>query len=193
MRSIDFRVPALALAAVALVAVSPAFGEELEAQAPLVQFVQGTGDAATDSQLPLPAPAATTAFAAEDENDAQDDMTKLADKLADPRMQDGVAAMLGRMTQTMMNMPVGKFAAAVEKAAPGAMKGKKRIREDATVADLAGRNADRLPDDIAKGSKQMMGMMSGFAAAFATMIPEFEKMGEELEKGFEDASAARRD
>jgi hypothetical protein len=193
MRSIDFRVPALALAAVALVAVSPAFGEELEAQAPLVQFVQGTGDAATDSQLPLPAPVATTAFAAEDENDAQDDMTKLADKLADPRMQDGVAAMLGRMTQTMMNMPVGKFAAAIEKAAPGTMKGKKRIREDATVADLAGRNADRLPDDIAKGSKQMMGMMSGFAAAFATMIPEFEKMGEELEKGFEDASAARRD
>ncbi len=190
MRSIDFRVPALALAAVALVAVSPAFGAEPEAQAPAIQFVQGTGDTSATSQLPLPAPTAT--FASDDENDAQDDMTKLAEKLADPHMQDGVAAMLGRMTQTMMNMPVGKFASAIEKAAPGAMKGNKRIREDATVADLAGRNADRLPDDIARGSKQMMGMMSGFAAAFATMIPEFEKMGEALEKGFEDAKSASR-
>lgn len=191
MRSIDFRVPALALAAVALVAVAPAFAAEPETQAPAIQFVQGTGDTAT--QLPLPAPVASATFAAEDDDDAQDDMAKLAEKLADPNMQAGVAAMLGRMTQTMMAMPVGKFASAIEKAAPGAMKGKKRIREDATVADLAGRDADRLPEDIARGSKQMMGMMSGFAAAFATMIPEFEKMGEELEKGFEDAkSAARR-
>ncbi len=191
MRSIDLRLPALALAAVALVAVAPAFGAELEA--PAVQFVQGTGDDATATQLPLPAPVARQTFAAEDQDDAADEMNQLAEKLADPRMQDGIASMLGRMTETMMNLPVGKFASAIEKAAPGAMKGKKRIREDATVADLAGRNADRLPSDIARGSKQMMGMMSGFASIFATMIPEFEKMGEELEKGFEDAKSARRD
>jgi hypothetical protein len=189
MRSIDLRIPALALAAVALVAVAPAFGAELQT----VQFVSGTGDG-PGIEMPAAAPVAATAFAA-DKDDAQADMTKMAEQLADPRMQDGIAAMVERMTNTMMNLPIGKFAATIEKAAPGAMKGKgrKRIREGDTVADLAGRDADRLPGELAKGSKQMMGMLSGFAAAFATMIPEFEKMGAELEKGFDDAKSARRD
>jgi hypothetical protein len=189
MRSIGLRLPALALVAVAMVAVAPAFGAELGADQPVVQFVSGTGEG-PGLEMPVMAP---VAFVAADEDDGAEDMNKMAAKLADPRMQDGVAAMIERMAGTMMNMPVGKFASAIEKAAPGAIKSKKRIREDATVADLAGRNADRLPADLAKGSKQMMGMLSGFAAAFASMIPEFEKMGDELEKGFDDAKSARRD
>ncbi len=192
MRSIDFRIPALALIAVALVAVAPAFGAEPATDAPAIQFVQGTGhEADMPSAMPYTAPVASKAFAANDDDDAEADLNQMAAKLADPRMQDGVASMIERMSETMMRMPVGKFAAAIEKSVPGAMKGKKRIREDATIADLAGRDADRLPADLAKGSKQMMGMLSGFAAAFATMIPEFEKMGDELEKSFEEAKSRR--
>jgi hypothetical protein len=189
MRSIDLRIPALALAAIALVAVAPAFAAEVQP----VQFVSGTGEG-PGIEMPVVAPVAAQGFAA-DKDDAQADMTKMAEQLADPRMQDSIAAVVERMSQTMMNLPVGKFASAIEKAAPAAMKGKgkKRIRESDTVADLAGRDADRIPSDLAKGSKQMMGMLSGFAAAFATMIPEFEKMGKELEQGFDDAKSARRD
>jgi hypothetical protein len=191
MRSIDLRIPAIALAAVALVAVAPAFAAE---PAP-IQFVAGTGEAYDAPAAPQAAPVAPQAFAAQDADDMQADMTKMAAKLADPGMQDGIAAMVERMTTTMMNLPIGKLAATVEKSVPGGIKGKrgKRIREGDTVADLAGRNADRLPADLAKGSKQMMGMLSGFAAAFATMIPEFEKMGQELEKGIDEAKSARRD
>jgi hypothetical protein len=189
MRSIDLRIPALALAAVALVAVAPAFAAEVQP----VQFVSGTGEG-SGIETPAPAPVSAASFAADD-NDAQADMTEMAEKLADPRMQDGIASMVERMTQTMMNLPIGKFAATVEKAVPGGIKGKrgKRIREGDTIADLAGRDADRLPSELAKGSKQMMGMLSGFAAAFATMIPEFEKMGDELDRSFDEAKSARRD
>jgi hypothetical protein len=191
MRSIAIRVSALAAV---LATTTPAFANQIQAEAPVIQFVAGTGEASSQA-LPTPvlvqAPIQSLAPNA-DQGDVSADMMKMADKLSDPKMQAGVANMMERMTQTMMSMPVGKFVAAIEKAAPGAIKSKKRIREDATIADLAGRDADRLSGDIAKGTQQMMGMLSGFAAAFATMIPEFEKMGDELEKGFEGAKASHK-
>jgi hypothetical protein len=113
----------------------------------------------------------------------------MAEDLADPRVQNGVAAMVERIGETMLDLPVGKFAAAVEKARPGTIE--KRIREDATVADLAGRDAERLPRELGKGSRQMMNMLSGFASAFATMMPEFEAMGRDLERSMKDIKAAR--
>jgi hypothetical protein len=190
MRSIDLRIPLLAGAAVVLLAVSPARAETGE---PAIQFVAGTGDSvavkqAADASAPM-------AFADDraETDDAQAEMMAMADKLSDPRIQDGVANMVGRMTERMMDFPVGKFASAVDRAMPGAMKGKKRIRANDTVADLAGRDADRLPGELAKGTRQMMGMMSGFAAAFASMLPEFEKLGEEMEKSFDDIKDASRE
>jgi hypothetical protein len=191
MRLIDLRIPLLAGAAVVLLAVSPARAETLTQP---VQFSAAAEEAlAVDAPMDATAPLALADDSA-DAQDAQADMMQMADKLADPRMQDGVANMVGTMTEKMMDFPIGKFAAAIERSMPGAMKSKrgKRISANDTVADLAGRDADRLPGELARGSKQMMGMLSGFAAAFATMIPEFEKMGDELEKSMEDVKDASR-
>ena len=179
-RSIDFRVPVLAGAAVLLLAFSQA-----KAAAPIL-FVSGTGEAVVDAQP------ATSAFAQDTSSNAQAELNNVADKLSNPRMQDGVANMVERLTENMLNLPVGKFAAAMEKSVPGANKGRNRIRATDTLADIAGRDADRLPDQLADGSRQMMGMMSGFAAAFATMIPEFEKISRDMEKSFEDIEVADR-
>jgi hypothetical protein len=181
MRKIDFRVPAVAGLAVLLLAFAPAAKAE---QAPIL-FVPGTGDAAPVLEA---APAVRLA-APSDGRDAEAKLNGMAEDLADPRMQDGVAAMVERMGETMLDLPVGKFAAAIEKARPGTMK--KRIGEDATVADLAGRDAERLPGELAKGSRQMMTMLSGFAAAFATMMPEFEDMARDLEASMKDIKRAR--
>jgi hypothetical protein len=189
MRSIDIRLPLLAGAAIILLAVSPA-----RADTGAIQFVPGTGEA-TSNALPFADDNDSAVLDTDaDVQDTQADMLDLSDKLADPRMQDGLAAMIGSMSEKMLDLPIGKFAVAMERAVPGGIKGKrgKRIREDDTLADLAGRDADRLPDQLADGSRQMMGMMSGFAAAFATMIPEFEKLGDEIERGFEDAKDASR-
>jgi hypothetical protein len=181
MRKIDFRVPAVAGLAVLLLAFAPAAKAE---QAPIV-FVPGTGEAAPVFDA---APVVRLA-APKDDRDAEAKLNDMAEDLADPRMQDGVAAMVERMGETMMDLPVGKFAAAIEKARPGTIG--KRIRNDATVADLAGRDAERLPGELAKGSRQMMTMLSGFAAAFATMVPEIEDMARDLDESMKDIKRAR--
>jgi hypothetical protein len=191
MRSIDMRIPLLAGVAVVLLAVSPAKAADTSRP---IQFVAGTGD-----PTPVDAPADTAAplpFADDsgERDDMQAEMLALSDKMADPRVQDGVADMMGRMTQVMMKMPVGNIAAAVEKAVPGEkirVNGR-RVRAGDTVADLAGRDGEKLPGQIDKGVHQAMGMMSGLAAAFATMLPEFQKMGDELEKSFDELEDASR-
>jgi hypothetical protein len=178
-RSIDFRVPLLVGAAVLLLAFSQAKAAE-----PIV-FVSGTGEPVlTDDNAALPYTAQRT--------DTQAELNEVANTLSNPHMQDGVANMVERMTETMLDLPIGKFVAAMEKSVPGANKGRNRIRPTDTIADIAGRDADRLPDQLADGSRQMMGMMSGFAAAFATMIPEFEKISRDMEKSLEDIEVPSR-
>ena len=175
MRSIDFRVPLLAGAAVLLLAFSQAKAAE-----PIL-YVTGTGE-----------PVLADDNAPSQRNDTQAELNAVADKLSNPHMQDGVANMVERMTENMLDLPIGKFAAAMEKSIPGANRGRNRIRPSDTLADIAGRDADRLPDQLADSSRQMMGMMSGFAAAFAKMMPEFEKLSRDMEKSFEDIKSDTR-
>jgi hypothetical protein len=198
MRSIDLRIPVLVGAAVVLLAVSPAKAQTANSD---IIYVSGTGEAAASYAAPAPIAAAFANAVGSAEADsttdkAQADMLAIGDKLSDPQVQDSVAKMVGQMTERMLDLPVGKFAAAIEKALPGGMpgaiKGKKRIKANDTVADLAGRDADRLPAELAKGSKQMMSMMSGFATAFAAMMPEFEKLGKDMEKSFGDVKVKDR-
>lgn len=180
-RSIDFRVPLLVGAAVLLLAFSQAKAAEP------IQFVQGTGETAQaddSADLPVALPYAHAQSAKRD--DAEAELNALAEQLSNRKTQDGVAAMVENMGESLLGLPIGRFVAAMEQSFPGANKGKKRIRATDTVADLAGRDADKLPGRLADKSRDMMGMMSGFAAAFATMVPEFEKMSRDLEKSFED-------
>jgi hypothetical protein len=144
-----------------------------------VVFVSGTGDEAI----------ADTRYdeAVRDTASRDADMIEMADKMSNPAMQDGVAAAVETMTSTMIRLPVGQFAEAIENARPGTVN--KRIRRDATIADLAGRDARYLPEELGARSREAMGMMSGFARAFAVMMPEFERMGREMEDGFKVAKA----
>ena len=159
-----------------LLAFSPAKAAE-----PIV-FVSGTGDPVLSDDDFQPY---------SDRSDTQDELNAVADKFSNPRMQDGIANMVERMTGHMLDMPIGKFVAAIEQSVPGTNRG--RIRATDTLADVAGRDADRLPDQLADGSRQMMGMMSGLATAFATMIPEFKKISRDMDKSFEDIDGADRD
>lgn len=184
MRKIDFRIPAVAGVALIMLAVAPA----AKAEQPAILFVPGTGEAALADTDALPAPV-TRLAGAEDRRDTETRLNDMARDLADPRVQDGVADMVERIGETVLDLPVGKFAAAVERARPGTVS--RRVREDATVADLAGRDADRLPRELGEGSRQMMSMFSGFAAAFAGMMPAFEDMARDLEASMRDIKAAR--
>ena len=165
------------LCALPLLAISAA-----PATAQDMVFVSGTGEPfaieATDNDF---APAA---------DDADTDFADMADKIADPDVQDGVAAAIESATGAMMNLPVGRFAEAIERARPGTVS--RRMRGDATVADIAGRDARYLPEELGTRSREAMGMMGGFARAMATMMPEFERMGREMEESFRAAKAEAR-
>lgn len=147
-----------------------------------VVFVSGIGEpAVTETMANDFAPSA-------DEGDT--DFADMADKIADPAVQDGVASAIESATGAMMNLPVGRFAEAIERARPGTVS--RRMRGDATVADIAGRDARYLPEELGEQSREAMGMMSGFARAMATMMPEFERMGREMEESLRAAKAEAR-
>jgi hypothetical protein len=147
-----------------------------------IVFVSGTGE-----------PSAIEAFdddfsPAADEGDS--DFVGMAAKMSDPAVQEGVAAVVERTTATMMNMPIGPMAEAIERARPGTVS--RRIQSDSTVADIAGRDARYLPEELSERSRDAMGMMSGFARTMAMMMPEFERMGREMEESFRAAKAQAR-
>jgi hypothetical protein len=165
------------LCALPLLALSAA-----PAMAQDVVFVSGTGEpVAVEAMGDDVAPAA---------DDVDTDFADMADKIADPAVQDGVAAAIESATGAMMNLPIGRFAEAIERARPGTVD--RRMRGDATVADIAGRDARYLPEELGERSREAMGMMSGFARAMATMMPEFERMGREMEESFRAAKAEAR-
>jgi hypothetical protein len=175
MRPVKFTALSVLALMAAPVISAPVMADDFSA----IRFVPGTGETTSNAIL--------TPFADDSapQRDSAQEMNDMADTLANPRMQDGVANMVEKMTTAMMRMPVGQIAAAVEKAAPGTIR--KRIRSDATIADLAGRDARDLPENLGDKSRAMMGMASGLAKAFAVMLPEFEKMGKEMETSFKEA------
>ncbi len=180
MRPVKF----IAISALAIAAMPLFSAPSMAADAEAIQFVPGTGQAVM-AAAPMATPAKS--FTA---TDSAGEMNDMAAKMADPRMQDNVAHMVESMTGAMMRLPIGQMAAAVEKARPGTLH--KRIRSDATLADLAGRDARDLPETLGEKSRDMMGMMGGFAKAFAVMLPEFEKMGKEMAASLDEAKVNSR-
>ena len=163
-----------ALVALAFTAAPAAFAQD----APIT-FISGTGS--VNSYTPTAESVGDT--------DATQEMTEMAARLADPATQDSIAGMVEKMSATMLQLPVGKFVAAIEDARPGTVK--KRVRDDATLADLAGPKADAVPEMLGQESRTAMRMASGFAKAFAVMLPEFEALGKEMEKEFKAAKSRR--
>jgi hypothetical protein len=146
-----------------------------------VVFVSGTGDEIPVASFEDEGPAI---------DDRDNDIADIADRMDDPLVQDGISAGIERMAGAMMNVRVGPLAEAIERARPGTVD--RRIRRDSTVGDLAGRDAEYLPERLGEQSREMMGMMGGFARAMATMMPEFERMGREMEESFRTAKAEAR-
>lgn len=185
MRSFAFfaRLSLVAALAAAPFALNPVYAEYEDE----VVFAPGTGPETDDADY------ADTGYDDADAPDYRDDgssIDDIADRMSDPAMQYGVAASIERATAAMMNVPVGPFASAIEDARPGTVN--RRIRRDTTVGDLAGRDAAYLPEELGDRSRDMMGMMGGFARAMATMMPEFERMSREMEESFRAAKAEAR-
>jgi hypothetical protein len=178
MRSVSkFVFSASFMVGAGLLSLSPAYAQD-------VVYKAGTGAVADDGAAEL-APEM-----AKPQKSEEADMLNMAQRLDDPAMQDGVALMAEKLGAVMMQMPVGKFAAAIEKARPGSMKN--RISNDAVLADIAGPDAKLIPAMLGEQSRVAMTMMGGFAQAFASMMPQFKKMGDEMQTAMADVKMKRR-
>ncbi len=109
-------------------------------------------------------------------------MGEVTAKLSDPRTQSAVAGALAALSEALLSMKMAPLAKAMEsmEGVTGGRKAMPRIDPDATLRDLAGPSADRLPQELSEKVPAMMGAMGGMAGAMEAMLPELEKIGERM-------------
>jgi len=141
-------------------------------------FASGTGDAHSFAQSDLEI----------DESGAE--LRSAADQLVNPDMQDNVADTVERVSASLMYVPIGSFAAAIERARPGTVD--PGIGYDSRLGDLAGPDAAALPRELGARSREAMNLMGGVAQAISEMMPAFERMSHQLTESFKAAKASAR-
>ena len=117
---------------------------------------------------------------------AQDEpMGEMAAKMGDPEVQRAMAAALETMSEALLDVPVGPFAEAAR--AMGKTMGDaeededlERLPPDATLRDLAGPEAERMPREMARRVPAMMGAMAGMAGMLEAMRPMLAAMAERM-------------
>ncbi|MFN3620877.1 hypothetical protein [Sphingorhabdus sp.] len=112
-------------------------------------------------------------------------MGSMAGRLSDPVVQDSVGIMVERMAGAVLNMPIDGITEAIETARPGTVK--RQLRRGATVADVAGRDARYLPEELGDQSRAAVGMMGGVARAMANMMPAIENLGRDMQNQIDAA------
>lgn len=98
--------------------------------------------------------------------------------LADPFTQIAVTAALAGLAEAMLDLRIGPLARAA-----GAAAGDPGLRElppDARVRDMAGPDAGRLGQKIARETPRMMGAMAGMAGALDEMAPQLRDMARRI-------------
>ncbi len=102
---------------------------------------------------------------------------RAGDMLGDRAMQEDMGDMAAVMAETLLDLPVGRFADAMARMGdPDAAM----IDPDARLGDLAGPDARDLPRTLARETPRMMGAMAGMADAMDDMIPQFAAMAERM-------------
>lgn len=115
---------------------------------------------------------------------AAKDRPQIAERLADPALQAKVATMAALFSEMLLDLKVGPLARAM-----GEMGDEKArdISPDARLRDLAGPEARDLPRRIARDTPRAMSTMGKAAGALEEMIPEFQKMADQMRRAVEKA------
>ena len=159
---LHFLLFALPLAAIA----APAYAQD-------VVYVPGTGGEAYAGDDPQP----YDDTAANEAGDAH--IGQIAGKMSDPAVQDKVAVMVENLSGAIMRMPISGLTEAIESARPGTVN--RRLRGNATVADVAGRDSAYLHEELGDQSREMVAMMGGVARAVANIMPQVENLGRDMQ------------
>ena len=116
----------------------------------------------------LPAPAVA------EDNKAAD----VARKLDDPMTQYMVAGALAAITKQMLDTRAEPFLRAMKSAGVG--DAAPDVPPDATLGELAGADAERVPRRIMQRVPKLMGSLADMASAYGEMLPEIEAMAKRM-------------
>ena len=130
----------------------------------------------------LPGPAS-----ARDRTDASTtDANEMIRQLEDPHRQAAVADAMGAMMSVLLTMKAAPLVRAMD--AMGSHDEARRIPQNATLGDLAGSDARRLPDDVRRRVPGMMIALSSIAGMMDEMLPELKKIGADFEHAMDRAN-----
>jgi hypothetical protein len=110
-----------------------------------------------------------------------------ASELENPRTQQAMGDMLGAMLGAMLNLKAAPLAKAMERM--GDAKAARKIPEGATLGDLAGKDARKMPDEVRRRVPMMMGAMGELSGLMKEMAPQLEAMGKDFARQMEQAKA----
>ncbi len=100
--------------------------------------------------------------------------SEMIEKLNDPEFQDGLATMMSGFMGAMMKLPIGQFAASMEKVIPEDMHDGERISRidpDATIGDLARRDDPDFDRNMESKMRQGTAMMGSWHRNLAHCSP----------------------
>lgn len=109
---------------------------------------------------------------------------RFSDKLSDPVLQAKVSAMAALMSEMLLDLKVGPLARVMGEMGD---EDARDIDPDARLRDLAGPGMRDMPRQIAREMPRAMGQMGRAAGAFEEMMPEFERMAEQMKHAVEKA------
>ena len=114
---------------------------------------------------------------------------EFAERLSDPDFQQGVAGAVSAMMGALLDIKMAPLSEAMAK-----MEGKQapEMDPDATLGDIAGPDANRIPGEMAEKLPHMMGAMAGMAEQMEVILPVLrqvaEGMADDLAKGMAGTS-----
>lgn len=109
----------------------------------------------------------------------------MASDLRDPYKAEALGDMLGAMLGVMLDMKAAPLARAME--AAGEPEAARKIPRGATIGDLAGPDARRLPQEVRRRAPAMLGALGEFAEVLEEAAPEFERIARNYERKVENA------
>ncbi len=133
--------------------------------------------------LPVFAAALTLANPAQAQDNQPD--SEMVERLNDPVFQDDMVSMMSGFMMAMMDLPIGQFAHAMDKAMPENMRrddGFSTIDPDATLGDLARRDDPDFDRNTAQKMRQGTAIMGIIASEFGALLPQLQAIGDRMKR-----------
>lgn len=110
---------------------------------------------------------------------------RVVEELTDPARQDALAGGLEALTAALLDLKVGPFMKAMERA--GAGRERRDVDPETTLGDLAGPDARDMPHELSSKVPVMMDTMGAMAGQMGVMLPQLEAMAKRMEGAMDES------